>query len=149
MRKALFGIAEDLWRTDPEPVLLTYGMPAFDQYDDVVSLGASTATQDPATFGSQRERREILTQEVIFYCYRGGGQEQELVTMERAYKLAADLEEYVRVGENTHLGYPDIFIQGCFLTDLASDAATDQDVLASGRMHVLRATFTAEARITS
>jgi hypothetical protein len=147
-KAALFTAASTLWSGETSPVLTTYGMPAFDVYDDVVSFGAVTSQQEPATMGTLRERREILTQEVIFYCFRGGGQEQELVVMARAYELLGDLEQYVRVTD-THLGNPDIFVQGCFLTDHASDAATDQDVLARGRMHVLTATFTAESRITS
>ncbi len=146
-KTALHDAAVILWAG--QNVLTTYGMPAFDAFDDVVSFASVTSQQEPGPMGPLRERREFLTQEVIFYCFRAGGEEQELVAMNRAYALCAALEGSVRVGAATHLGYPDVFVQGCFLTDMASDAATDQDVLSKGRMHVLRATFSAEARITS
>ena len=55
------------------------------------------------------------------------------------------LAQYVRVTDTTLGGA----VRQCFLTDLAADAATDPDVLAKGRMHVVVATLSAEARVRS
>lgn len=144
-KAALFAAATTLWAGETSPVLLTYGMPAFDKYDDVVSFGATTVESGFGPLGPRRQRDETLTQEVIFYCFKGGGQEQEVVVMQRAYDLLSDLETYVRVTDTTLGGA----VRECWLTAHASDAATDQDVLALGRLHVLTATFTALNRITS
>jgi hypothetical protein len=144
-KKALYAAAVALWAADNPRVYVTYGSPAFDPYPDVVSFGVSSAESDPATIGPRRQREESLTQEVIIYCFRAGGQEQELVALERAYELLGELEGYVRVTDTTLGGV----VRECFLTNHASDAATDQDVLAAGRMHVLTATFSAKNRITS
>lgn len=144
-KAALFAAAGTLFANDTPAVLVTYGMPAFDPYNDVVSFASTTSTSEPATLSTRRQREETLTQEVIFYCFQEGGQEQEVVVMTRAYTLLAQLEEYVRVTDTT-LGGAVLY---CFLTEHASDAATDQDVLRKGRLHVLTATFTAHNRITS
>ncbi len=144
-KAALFAAAGTLWAAESPPVLVTYGMPSFDNYDDIVSFGATTVESTFGPLGPRRQRDEVLTQEVIFYCLRGGGQEQEVVVMQRAYDLLSDLETYVRVTDTTLGGT----VTECWLTAHASDAATDQKVLAHGRMHVLTATFTATNRITS
>jgi hypothetical protein len=69
-----------------------------------------------------RTREETLTCEITFYCFRGGGQEQEAIVMARAYDLLGDLELYVRVTNTTLSGA----VRDCMLTDHASNAATDQ-----------------------
>jgi hypothetical protein len=144
-KAALFNVASTLWAGETPTAYVTYGMPAFDVYSDVASFGVTTSESQPATLGPRRQREETLTQEVILYCFRAGGQEQELIAMTRAYAMFAELEEYVRVTDTTLGGV----VRECFLTAHGSDAATDQDVLSTGRMHVLTATFTAHNRITS
>jgi hypothetical protein len=83
---------------------------------------------------------------VVFYSFRAGGDEQESVVETQAYYLLGLLENYVRATDPT-LGVAGV--RHCFLTDHESDAATDPDVLSKGRLHIIRATFTAAARITS
>lgn len=144
LKAAMYAAATTLWAADTA-VLVTYGMPAFDPYNDVVSFGATTSESDMATLGPRRQREETLTQEVIIYCFAGGGQEQELIVMQRAYTLLGQLEEYARVTDTTFGGT----VRECFLTSHGSDAASDESILANGRMHVLTATFTAHNRITS
>jgi hypothetical protein len=144
---ALFTIGSNLpmWSDPANPVLVTYGMPAFDYFNDVISFGSTVVHQEPAAIGSLRPREETLTQEVTFYCFQGGGQEAELTTMQRAYELLEPLELYCRTTD-TSLG--DV-VRYCYLTDIASDQSTDEDVLSKGRMHVLTATFTATNRVSS
>lgn len=139
---ALHDVAQTLFGDN---VWVTYGLPAFDSFDDIVSFAETSSESSPATLGTRRQREEQLTQNVIFYCYRAGGQEQELVVMQRAYELLALLETQVRVTDTTVGGT----VRECFLTAHASDAATDTSILANGRLHVLTATFTAKNRITS
>ena len=104
-----------------------------------------TSNQEPVTFGTQRSREETLTCQVDFYSFRPGGEEMEEVVEARAWEMVDELAQYVRVTDTTLGGV----VRQCFLTDVASDAATDPDVLAKGRMHVVSATFTAENRVRS
>lgn len=145
-REALFNVGKTiLWANDPQ-VLATLGMPAFDFVNDVVSFGAVTSAQNYATMSSsRRSREETLTCEVIFYSFSPGGQEQEQIVNDRAYSLLSALEFYCRITDTTLGGV----VRECFLTEHASDQATDQTVLSKGRLYVITSTFTALARISS
>lgn len=97
-----------------------------------------------------------MTCQIDFYSFRAGGAGEsaelaEAAVEARAWAMLDAVAEYVRV-TNTELK-PDAdsagIVRYCFLTDVAADAATDPDVLAKGRMHVISATFTAMSRVRS
>jgi len=144
-RKAIFDRCVLLYAADANPqTLVVRGLPAFAKAQDNVCVGAVTSNQELATLSaSQRSREETLTCQVDFYSFRGGGDEMEEVVEARAYEMLDELAQYVRVTDTTLGGV----VRYCFLTDVQADAATDPDVLAKGRMHVLTATFTAQHRV--
>jgi hypothetical protein len=144
-RKAIFNRCELLYAADTNPyTLVVRGLPAFANAQDVVAVGAVTSSQEIATLSrTQRSREETLSCEVIFYSFRAGDEAMEEVVEARAYEMLDELAQYVRVTDTTLGGV----VRECFLTDMAADAATDPQVLAKGRMHVLTATFTAQYRV--
>lgn len=145
-RKAIFDRCVILYAADTTPYTrVVRGLPAFADAQDNVCVGVVTSSQEEATFGTQRSREETLTCEVTFYSFRFGGDEMEEVVEARAWEMLDELAQYVRVTDTTLGGV----VRQCFLTDVASDAATDPDVLAKGRMHVITATFTAKNRVRS
>jgi hypothetical protein len=145
-RKAIFDRCVILYAADVDPYTrVVRGLPAFADAQDNVCVGVVTSNQEAITLSTQRSREEILTCEVTFYSFRFGGDEMEEVVEGRAWEMLDELAQYVRVTDTTLGGV----VRQCFLTDVASDAATDPDVLAKGRMHVITATFTAENRVRS
>lgn len=145
-RKAIFDACVTLYAADTDPyTLVVRGLPSFANAQDVVAVGAVTTSQEIATMSTRRAREETMTCQVDFYSFRPGGVDMEVVVEERAWNMLDTLAEYVRVTD-TDLGG---VVRYCFLTDAASDAATDPDVLAKGRMHVITATFTAQNRVRS
>jgi hypothetical protein len=152
-RAALFDACVTLFAADTDPyTLVVRGLPSFANAQDVVAVGAVTTSQEFATFSSSaRTREETLTCQIDFYSFRPGGDAMEEVVEARAWEMLDAVAEYVRV-TNTELksdAYPSGIVRHCFLSDAASDAATDPDVLAKGRMHVISATFTAQNRVRS
>lgn len=143
-RKAIFDTCVSLFAADTDPyTLVVRGLPAFANAQDNVCVGAVTSSQDVATLSAtQRSREETLTCQVDFYSFRPGVDTEEIVEA-RAYEMLDAVAQYVRQTDTTLGGV----VRHCFLTDVASDAATDPDVLAKGRMHVLSATFTAQYRV--
>lgn len=143
-RKAIFDTCVTLFASDTEPyTLVVRGLPAFATAQDNVCVGAVTSNQEIATLSAtQRSREETLTCQVDFYSFRPGVDTEEVVEA-RAYEMLDALAQYVRQTDTTLGGV----VRHCFLTDVASDAATDPDVLAKGRMHFLSATFTAQYRV--
>ena len=145
-RKAIYDRCVILYAGDTDPYTrVVRGLPAFADALDNVCVGVVTSNQEAVTFGTQRSREETLTCQVDFYSFRPGGEEMEEVVEARAWEMVNELAQYVRVSDTTLGGV----VRQCFLTDVASDAATDPDVLAKGRMHVISATFTAENRVRS
>ena len=145
-RKAIFDACVTLYAADTDPyTLVVRGLPSFANAQDVVAVGAVTTSQEIAAMSTRRAREETMTCQVDFYSFRPGGVDMEVVVEERAWNMLDTLAEYVRVTD-TDLGG---VVRYCFLTDAASDAATDPDVLAKGRMHVITATFTAQNRVRS
>lgn len=142
LAEGLLAVAESLWGSDSS-VLVTDGMPAFDPWNDVVCVASSSVNSEPAGASPRRPRDEFIAQEIILYCYRAGGREQQAVVRRRAYDMLGELEDYVRLTDPTVGGA----VLQCFLTDHTGDSATDQSILANGRMFVLSATFTARNRI--
>lgn len=144
-RKAIFDRCVLLYAADTNPyTLVVRGLPAFANAQDVVAVGAVTSNQEFATLSrTQRSREETLTCQVDFYSFRPGDEAMEEVVEARAYEMLDELAQYVRQTDTTLGGV----VRHCFLTDVAADAATDPQVLAKGRMHVLSATFTAQYRV--
>ncbi len=152
-RAALFDACVSLFAADTDPyTLVVRGSPSFANAQDVVAIGAVTTSQEFATFSSSaRTREESLTCQIDFYSFRPGGDAMEEVVEARAWEMLDAVAQYVRVTNTTLTSdaYPSGLVRHCFLSDAASDAATDPDVLAKGRMHVVSATFTAEFRVRS
>lgn len=140
-RAALYAAALNLWAGTPVQVIL--GNPATYQADDVVEIGAVNSTQDPATFGSQRSREEQLELEVIISIFRAGGIEREADVFDRAYALLEDLALFCRVTDTTVGGT----VRQCALTSNAYGSGNSDQTLAAGRIGVVVAKFTAQARI--
>lgn len=152
-RAALFDACVSLFAADTDPyTLVVRGLPSFANAQDVVAVGAVTTSQEFATFSSSaRTREETLTCQIDFYSFRPGGDAMEEVVEARAWAMLDSVAEYVRVTNTELKPDPDSagIVRYCFLSDAASDAATDPDVLAKGRMHVISATFTAMNRVRS
>lgn len=143
-RQAIFDRCVLLYAADVDPfTLVVRGLPAFANAQDVVAVGAVTSSQEFGAMGTRRQREETLTCQVDFYSFRGGGAEMEEVVEGRAYEMLDALAEYARVTDTTFGGV----VRESYLTDAASDAATDPDVLSKGRMHVITATLTGLHRV--
>lgn len=139
-KAALFSACQSLYAA---PVQVTYDNPGTDLEPDIVAVGRVWGRQTAATMGTPRSRDEETWCDVTFSCYRGGGPEADQTAMEAAFSLLATLETYVRLTDTTLAG-------AVRLTELADYSATssdDPDVLASGRVVDLVATFHAYARI--
>lgn len=142
---AFFNAATDLMAGDPdtENVVVTYGWPGSFAPDDLISFLGVTSEQDAATMG-RRSRDETLELTVSISCFRGGGQDMELVTAQRAYQLLRMLETYCRTTDTTVGGT----VMWCFLTGHESAGHTDPALIEDGRTNEIVARFTARARIT-
>jgi hypothetical protein len=109
--------------------------------DDILMFMRTTSLQEPATMGgTQRTRTETLTCDVHFMVFRHGQREAE----ERAYLMLGLLERYCRVTD-THLGG---LAQWCFLTEHEAEGFALDDSPMGRRGVEIRATFTAQVRIT-
>jgi hypothetical protein len=139
-KAALFTVCQSLYAA---PIQVSYGHPGLDQADDIVSLGRTSSTQEPATFGPTRSREETVTCEVTFSSYRGGGREMEQFVEEQAFALLGQLENYVRSTDITLGGV----CRWCILSSTECEGETSPDVLASGRLVEVVATFTAHVRL--
>jgi len=142
-KQAFYDAAVDLLAGDS--VGVSFGHPGTNQTNDIVAFLGVRVEQDPATFGTNRSREEVLTLTVVISCYRGGGAALEKVCSDRAYELLRILETYVRVTDTTLGGV----VRHCFLTAHESDGATDPRSLAKGRTIEIAAVFTAHARVSS
>lgn len=144
-KKAFYEAIKTLFAGDPETehVYVVYGQPANYQPEDIVAFGRLTTGQDAATLGTNRSREETLTLDVIVSCFRGGSEDAEIVTAERAYDLLRRIEHYARM-EDTTLGG---IVRTCVLSSHESEGATPEETLDEGRVTEVAATFTAKARI--
>lgn len=130
---------------DTAAVHVVFGEPGTYAPDDIVSVNRVTTSQEPAAMGPKRPREERLDLTVTISCYRGGGAEMERVCSDRAYYLLRILADQVHHVDTTLGGV----VRMCFLTDTDSDGATDPATLAEGRAIAVKATFTAQARVTN
>lgn len=142
---ALFEATRDLMAEaeDTQQVLVTYGAPGTFEPEDLVSFTGTESVQEGATMGN-RGRQETLIQEVQISCWRGGGQEMELVCAQRAYQLLRMIENYCRKTDTTVGGT----VLWCFLTSHESFGQTDPQFIDKGRVIEITAKFTARSRIT-
>jgi hypothetical protein len=145
LKKALYAGIKDLFAPDPETehVYVVFGQPANYVPDDIVAVGRITAGQDMATMGTNRSREETLTVDVTVSCFRGGDEDAEIATADRAYDLLRRIEHHVRMTDPTLGGV----VRTCVLTSHESDGATPEDLIDQGRVTEVIATFTAHARI--
>lgn len=138
----------DLMAADPDKaeVQVFYGYPSTFDSNDMIEFNGVTSVQTygPSS-GTNRSRDETLTLEVFITCYRGGGQEQELVCTQRAYELLRMIETYARVTDTTIGGA----VKWCFMTEHQSIGHTAPEILERGRAIEITAKFTAEARISN
>lgn len=128
---------------DTPNVLVTYGAPANLDPEDIVSFLGVTSEQNAVTMGN-RGRDEDLTLEIAISCFRGGGEEMELVCGSRAYQLLRMIENQVRKTDTTVGGT----VLWCFLQGHESSGQTDPTLIQEGRVIEITARFLARARIT-
>lgn len=115
-------------------------------FTSAVVVGTGQSNSDPATLSANmRTRNEDLTLEVTIYSYVPGGEEAEEPADTAAYSMLTTLEEQVRVTDTTVGGT----VRYCFLTSHVSAPAEDDNILSRGRLTIIIATFSANARITS
>jgi hypothetical protein len=145
-KDAFVALAEGIWNQTSSPVLVSFGHPGQKQPDDIVGFLDVRTEQDPATFGTNRGREEVLEIDVLVSCYRGGGPAQEKVASDRAYELLGLLEAAVHYGVGTTVGST---VRECFLIRTTSDGRTDPNEIAKGRTIEVLATFQARARISN
>ena len=124
-------------------VQVTFGHPGVTQLNDVVAFMDVTASQAAATFGTSRGREEELDLTVMYSFFRPGGPEMEKVAFDRAVDLQEQFEQYVRVTDTTLAGA----VRECFLTSIRVSSATDERILASGRLVEIEAVYSAKARV--
>ena len=144
-KKAFYTAVKELFAgaPDTEHVYVVFGQPANYEPDDIVAFGRLTAGQDAATLGTNRSREETLTIDVTVSCFRGGAEDAEIFTADRAYELLRRIEHYARI-EDTTLGG---IVRTCVLSSHESEGATPEDLIDQGRVTEIVATFTAKARI--
>lgn len=144
-KDAFIVIANSIWNQASSAVLVSFGHPGQNQPDDIVGFLDVRTEQDPATFGTNRSREEVIELDVLVSCRRGGGPEVEKTTSDAAYALLALIENYVRTTDTTVGGT----VRECFLIRTTSVGATDPRELAQGRTIEITATFQARARISN
>lgn len=115
---------------------------------EVVSVGDITAGQVPATAGTNRARDETLTCEVVVSVSQGGLDDAQLIVDERAWEIAAQLEQAVHYAagsvDGTLLGG---VVRECFVTSVEQIDLKATIDNAEGRNCTLTVTFTGKARI--
>ncbi len=126
-----------------DPVQVVYGHPGTNQEDDIVAVRGVRSLQDVATMGTGRAREETLEIEVVFSCYRGGGEEAQQVATERAYALLGLLEDHLQTTDYTLGGV----VRLARVTESTLAESDDPDVLAMGRVAEIAATVTCQVRI--
>lgn len=130
----------------PAEVHVAFGHPGQAQIEDVFTPTDTTSEQVPGPMSaSARQRKETIVQTVIVRSFRAGGPEQEQIASDRAYYLLGLVENHIRKNDPTLGG----LVEWCFLTSTSAAGALDPQLLAQGRLIMLGAEFTAEARIRS
>lgn len=140
VKAALFTLCQSLY---PVPIQVAYGHPGTDLESDIVSVGAVHSTQEIATMTTARNREEMITVDVVFSCFAGGGAEVQQAVTERCYTLCALLENYLQTTDYTLAGTARLArVTGADLIE-----SDDPDLLALGRLSELTATVQVQVRI--
>lgn len=144
-KKTFYERIKELFAPDPDTqhVHVVYGQPSTYEPEDIVSFGRLSSGQETATMSTNRSREETLSLEVTVSCFKGGTEDGEIATAERAYELLRRIEHYVRMEDPTLGG----LVRQCLLTGHESEGATPEDLTDQGRVTEVIATFTAHARI--
>jgi hypothetical protein len=146
-KKGLFDAATTALENDPTYVCV--GSPGSTEPNEIASIGLIRTSQQPATYGSNREREEVMLCDVTISVYSGGGEEAQQLVSSRAWEILGLIEKQVHfvVGgvDGTLLGG---VVRECFLTDAVEDSAAVQVDASIGRESVIIATFTGKARVT-
>jgi hypothetical protein len=146
VKASLKTTAETLWASDD--VLVTYGAPGTYQPDDIVGILDQRFEIERPTMGN-RSREEVVETAVTFSIFRHGGEEAQQIATERAYALAAQLDEYIRAKPNETLGGScrDAWVSGGELVETKVLPRQKSDVVA-GRAAELTVTVTSRHRRT-
>ncbi len=139
-KAALYAACQSLYAA---PVQVAFGHPGLALEDDIVSVGRVWSSQEAATMGTGRSREEELWCDVTFSSYRGGGPEAEVIASDAAFALLGELETYCRLTDTTLGGV----MRWTTLLDLSCEGSTDPEVLATGRVVEIVATFHGFARL--
>lgn len=126
-------------------VQVIFGAPISVHDNDFIAFLDLDTDQDPASFGSNRSRDEVLELDLLFSCFRPGGQDAELEAHNRIYELVGLVERWARM-TNTTISSS---VRECFLVRTRSNGFTPKEMARKGRNLQLVATFQAKARISS
>jgi hypothetical protein len=144
-KDAFVVIAQSIWNQASSDVLVSFGHPGSSLPNSIVGFMDVRTEQDPATFGTNRTREEVLELDVLVSVYRGGGREAEKTASDAAYTYLGLLETYARTTDTTIGGT----VRECALIRTVSDGRTDPNEIAKGRTIEITATFQARARISN
>lgn len=140
----VFDVATALWASAHPEMLVSYGRPGINVPDDLCMILGVESEQDPATWGSTRQREETLRIDVQWWVFRAGEENAEREATDYLYDRMSELETYFRVTD-TELGG---LVRHCFLVSHQFDTTeADSKATGRGRLAVATATFQAAARI--
>lgn len=123
---------------------VVYGHPGPGQEPDIVSVGNVRSSQAVAALNAlTRPREETLEVDVLISVWRGGGPEAQQPATQRAYALAALLEQALQTSDPNLSGTCRV----ARVTGHEMEEAWDLGVLETGRVTEIRLTITAHARI--
>lgn len=142
VRAALWSAMATAYAAETE-VLLTYGHPGAASTPDMVALMSTDSVQEPGPMRTtQRTREETLRSVVTVSCWRGGGPEVQQTVTERAFALAALMEDPIRTDPT--LGGACRVAQ---IVALELVEATEPSILATGRVSEVMVTIESSARV--
>ncbi len=128
-------------------VLIGFGTPGMLDMagrTDYCLITRTSSRQEPATYGTNRSRAELIDVDIEFSSFQVGGWDQEQVAYDRCSQMLEALERYCRVTDPT-LGQVCLW---CFPTSHESDGASEEELISEGRLVIITATFTASVRIS-
>lgn len=152
-KAAIFHLAQSTFATATDdtfdvPPYVCIGTPSSLDAFQIVSIGAVTVTQEPATLGTTRGREETLSCEVKIAVFMGGMDDVSETVEQRAFELMGMLEGAVHYEANqvdgTTLGG---LVRWCFLTEIQQDTIPAEQGTTSGRESVIVGTFEAKVRV--
>jgi hypothetical protein len=131
---------------ETKEVSVKFGRPTSFLEPDIVAFGRLSSQQSTGPLSrTNRSREEVLELDVIFSCFKPGGDDAEEEASARAYDLLRMLEYHVRQIDPTIGGT----IRECALDRHSSEGMTPQATVKSGRNIFVTATFAGKVRISS